>query len=207
MSDLQVRNVAAACKDQLKTLSRLPVEGWGDLVTIERAEQETWDKFVTATVAAVKSLSAHPDLDAAVAFIANIRRKPCCSPSLVWTDISPENIIVDQKGCFAGIVDLESVMALEPAATRGYLLARYARTRFGAIFKEALQDWANSPALDLVYAVIRGLRLLPHQATPLPSGLARDSLDVVLPGLNIAAQSLAMLAASNGGGYFERDQW
>jgi aminoglycoside phosphotransferase (APT) family kinase protein len=194
LSDLQVRRVAEACVEQLRILSNLPADGWGDLVSSTRANQSSWAQFVASTAAAVEPIRMGPQLARATHFLRRISRNTADRSSLAWTDLSPENIIVDRAGRFTGIVDLESVMALEPAATRGYLSARYTGTRFGALFQEALDSWVGGSLLDPVYAVIRGLRLLPYQGTLLPGGHARDPLDVLLPGLEEAARTLVLRA-------------
>lgn len=186
LSDAELESIAKSVARELFILASFPVAGWGDLVSPDRAGADDWPTFIYEVTSANFGASWPawlPEALSALRRIAATRIEPVCA-TLVWTDISPDNIIVSEAGAFVGLVDFESVMALEREALLGYLDARYHGTRFQRCFAEALTPWNGSPRLTALYAVIRALRMLPYQNEPLLAGGARDPLDKLLPGLD-----------------------
>jgi len=192
LSSSQLETVANAVYQQLSILASLDVSGWGDMDSAACATFESWHAFVFSTTDG-QGFSNLPgwlvDATETLRFIAGTRMAPPRS-TLVWTDISPENIIVDGKGHFVGLIDFESVMALEPGATLGYLDARYRSTRFHRIFESSFPVDQATPHARSIYALIRALRILPHRWKPLLNGGVRDPLHIVLPGLEEACKDL-----------------
>lgn len=188
----QLERIANAVYQQLAILGRLDVSGWGDMESATCATSESWRDFVLSTTDGQR-FSNLPgwlvDATETLRFIAKTRMALPRS-TLAWTDMSPENIIVDAEGHFVGLIDFESVMALEPGATLGYLDARYRSTRFHSIFASAFSVDEATPHIRSIYALIRALRILPHRWKPLPTGARRDPLHIFLPGLEEACKEL-----------------
>lgn len=194
----ELERVAQAVFEQLTILASLEVSGWGDMKSAVCADCDTWRAFVFSLNLSQLYPNAPSWLVKAtdkLRWIAETRVAPLRS-TLVWTDLSPENIIVNEKGHFIGLIDLESVMALEPDATYGYLDARYRFTRFHQFFTSPFLIGAKSQDLRSIYALIRALRILPHRLEPLPAGGVRDPLHIFLPGLEEACKNVLNLGRS-----------
>lgn len=193
LSDAELDELAKSVAAELFILACIPVSGWGELVSVDRAGADDWPTFLHEVTSANFGASRPawlPEALSALRRIAATRIEPVRA-TLVWTDISPDNIIVNEAGGFVGLIDFESVMALEREALPGYLDARYHGTRFQRCFADALTLWHGSPELIALYAVIRALRMLPYQNEPLLAGGARDPLDKLLPGLDQACHTVA----------------
>lgn len=190
LTDVQLEKIAGSVSEQLALLASLDVTGWGDMDSATSAIFGNWQAFVASTIDG-QQFSNEPDwlIDAidSLRSIAGTRVMPSRS-TLVWTDISPENIIVDADGCFAGLIDFESVMALEPVAALGYLDARYHSTRFHRFFESSIFKGKECECLRSIYTIIRALRILPHIRKPLLTGGVRDPIHIMLPGLKDACK-------------------
>ncbi len=194
LSDAELERICALLLEQLALVSRLSVDGFGELRNAERARSLGWKDFIGGVVAAPIATSV-PDrhrLERARAALLAVseRRHATIVPCLVWTDISPENVIVDEKGQFAGLIDFEGAMVLEREATLGYLEARYQGTRFHRTCRSLTTLAEERRGLPALYAVVRALRLQPYLERALPTGEARDRLDEFLPGLRTACEEL-----------------
>jgi aminoglycoside phosphotransferase (APT) family kinase protein len=189
-----LERICAQMAAQLAILSTLPVDGFGDLIGVDRAAQPRWQDFVETVVAApVSAVSTDRALlEEARAAMESLKeaRADDVARSLVWTDISPENIIVDSDDRFAGLIDFEGTMALEPEATLGYLEARYCGTPFHRACRALMPVAPERRRLPSFYAVVRALRLQPYLQMELPAGGRREPLDKFLPGLEDACRQV-----------------
>lgn len=181
--------IAGAVFDQLSAMADLPVKGFGELASADRASSETWMIFIESSfregLQAIQrdSTLSIVDVEKLLFVERHLASIPACTKSgLAWGDVSPENIIVDKHGAFAGLVDFEGTLASEFALNVGYLWARYAGTKFCS---HLLPNWQPSPEESMraaLYAVVRALRILRNGRGPLPLGRRRDPIDEVLPG-------------------------
>ncbi|APA86031.2 aminoglycoside phosphotransferase family protein [Paraburkholderia sprentiae WSM5005] len=181
--------IAGSVFDQLSAMAALPVKGFGELTSADTASSKTWTIFIESTfregLEAIQRDSILPiaDIEKLEFVEQHLSSIPACNKSgLAWGDVSPENIIVDERGAFAGLVDFEGTLGSEFALNIGYLWARYAGTKFCS---HLLPNWQPSPEENMraaLYAVVRALRILRNGRAPLPLGRRRDPIDEVLPG-------------------------
>ncbi|QTC88392.1 phosphotransferase family protein [Brevundimonas pondensis] len=121
--------LASNVSEQLALLSGLTVENFGDLISPVRAEHSTLRHLVRAT--AKRAVEARGELPSSLREVAGrmLNWKPhpnaAARAQLIWGDISPEHIIVDQCDRLAGLIDFEGVFVAHRAATLGFLQARY----------------------------------------------------------------------------------
>jgi hypothetical protein len=113
-------------------------------------------------------------------------------PSLLWGDLSEENIIV-RDGELAGLVDFEGVLSGDWLVGPGFYWAHSGDTPF---FNMLWSKWPlsrQSNAIERLWlgAILRGLRIAPYAATSLPTGEPRTPLPEFLPMLSTAALRLA----------------
>ena len=194
ISMTELERVCLQMSEQLKILSELSVEGYGELLDAKHAGHTSWCDFIAEVVAApISAVSTDRTLlvEARTA-LQSLTKRPAADVmrSLVWTDISPENIIVDADNRFAGLIDFEGTMALEPEATLGYLEARYYETPFHLLCRKVMPIESDRRYLPAFYAVVRALRLQPYLPGALPAGGSRDPLDKFLPGLEYACRQV-----------------
>jgi aminoglycoside phosphotransferase (APT) family kinase protein len=207
MNEAGLERVCGRMMAQLALLASLPVNGFGDLTDGRAARHGTWAHFIREVLdPPLAPIADKPALrqarDVLKTFAAQ-RAEPG-PPVLVWTDISPENVIVGNDGEFAGLIDFEGVMALEPAATLGYLQARYENTRFAGICDALMPAAARDTALAAIYTLVRALRVQPYLGLNLPAGGKRERLDEFLPGLRTACNYLIQWGARHHAGGQER---
>lgn len=195
VSKRQLEGVCRSLIEQLSLLATLRLEGYGELKAGGRAgASETWPKFVNEVLLNANVSSNNALLHHAVEKVQDAlswATGPAC-PSLAWGDISPENVIVQVENYqMMGLIDFEGMLALEPAASYGYLKARY----FGSRFYEACFDAADLSCFDerllSFYAIVRALRISRFLSDALPTGASRDSLELFLPGLRPSLLTLA----------------
>lgn len=186
LSDQQLDQICVAMNDQLTRLTALPIAGYGDLTGSDVACNPDWKSFIASAAGSSEAVANRPYLAAARAVLLASPPPTRASAALAWTDISPENIIVDDDGDFAGLIDFEGAMALQPEANLGYCLARYRGTRFYDACARAARIAPGDRHWPAFYAVIRGLRILPYIDMEMPAGGTRDRLEDFLPGLEPA---------------------
>jgi aminoglycoside phosphotransferase (APT) family kinase protein len=191
------RQLGALCADvvaQLEQLAELPMNGFGDVLSGQHARSGSWHEFMRDAfergleVARDANVLDRHLLKAFGGIERNLDRfdEPR-QAVLAWGDLSPENIIVDEHGRFVGLIDFEGVVSAEIDLGLGFLQARYAGTAF---YRQMAYNWpakrSEQPRVEL-YVVVRALRLLRHAREPLPTGVARDPIEVALPNLRPAA--------------------
>lgn len=184
---------------EMDVLGQIPIEGFGYLIDAEHGRFGSWISFMHNVFAeGIKTAKSSPllpnELLEAIEVIGTHLERFSYSgpPSLCWGDISPENIILDKKDKFVGLIDFEGVLAVDRQLNHGYLRARYADSKFWLAFN--LQWHANSSlesARSALYVIVRALRILPHVHEPLPTGTKRLPIEKFLPGLpNAIKESL-----------------
>lgn len=100
-------------------------------------------------------------------------------PSLVWGDLSMDNIIVKADGTLSGFIDFECLIAGDPLFGLGHLIAHEQETDFvNRLFR--LYGVCDRQRVDF-YAVMRYCRLLPYSCQKLPNGEERTPIREFLP--------------------------
>jgi Phosphotransferase enzyme family len=96
---------------------------WGEVLADDPVRARTWVEFLSQRVRASAAAASPrvradlPDLDRCVAdFCEEVRSLRVSAPHLVHGDFFPGNVIVDESGAVAGVVDFASLtMAGDPA--------------------------------------------------------------------------------------------
>ena len=193
--------LGALCADivaQLKQLAGLSMTGFGDVLGQYHARSVSWQEFVRdAFDGGIRSARTNDVVDKPLIEALELIRSRLDrfeGPDravLAWGDLSPENVIVDRNRRLVGLVDFEGVVAAEIDLGLGFLRARYGGTAFCAAMT---YNWPlgqiRQPGVAL-YVLVRALRLLRHGREPLPTGLARDPVEVFLPNLRSAVTEVS----------------
>jgi aminoglycoside phosphotransferase (APT) family kinase protein len=96
---------------------------WGEVLADDPVRARSWAEFLCQRVRASAAAASPgvradlPDLDRSVAdFREEVQRLPVMPPQLVHGDFFPGNVIVDESGAVAGVIDFASLtMAGDPA--------------------------------------------------------------------------------------------
>ncbi len=200
MSQEQRLRVARQLLAALRLLFTVPIEGWGELVTGRRARDDSWEQllaraFEEGLATAQRSQTLEAGL---IRALLDLRGSLAALPppqggGLVWADVSPENVLVDEVGNLTGVLDFESCVGGASCANLGYCLASH----FGTGFYESLRDAEEVEESSVfashteLYAVIRALLIAQFAAPgPMPGGLPRKPVEEFLPGFRPATENL-----------------
>jgi len=194
----QLTLIARELVEFLKSFTRLPVAGFGELESATKARYRTWREFLETSLA--ESLTAPGgnqwDQETVKIFKAAVELAASAAPEqkpvLAWGDISPENIVLDDQDRIAGMLDFEGTLAADFSLTIGYCQARFLNTPF---FESLWRAWpknerGSSDQTLQILALLRGLRLARFAGSPLPTGQARKPLGQILPGFPEALNRL-----------------
>ncbi|MBU9224075.1 phosphotransferase family protein [Burkholderia multivorans] len=198
------RNVLAQdLARHLYRLHELEFDGAGELATGWTARDASWASFVSDSMSAgLLAVRRRQLLEPTVADeIERVMRAgppalPCVTGRLVWGDINFGNILVEDDGSIAGLIDFEGCLSGDPMATLGYAAAVHGTDPF---FVRLAQAWPltlteEQTALVDWYALLRALRLAPYVHLPLPTGRPRDPLISIVPGMIPALRRLAAIS-------------
>ena len=187
--------------EQLGHLTKVDFCGYGEVIDGCQASSNTWEEFIEATVrdgiaAATKlSLLSTPSIAAVGQLSDQIPEiLTSVSPRLVWADCSLGNILVDENGRLAGLIDFEGVISGDGLLTLGYCQSLCDRQE---LFTDLVRAWPTPFGPEVwrridLYAVVRALRNAPFYSNPsLPAGACRSPLQTVYPGLEPAIRRLS----------------
>jgi aminoglycoside phosphotransferase (APT) family kinase protein len=185
---------------QFDRLLQVEFAGYGDVIDGRRAGSATWAGFIEAAirdgVAAVKNMALLPS--SSTAALGRLAEQipeilVAVPPRLVWADVSPGNVLVNDDGRLEGLIDFEGVLSGDGLLALGYCQSLFDR-------RELLMDLAHAWSTPLgpaewrridLYAVVRALRNAPFYVHPLlPTGGRRSPLPMVYPGLEPAIRRL-----------------
>jgi len=186
--------------DQIHRLSAIRVVGFGDLEEAKRGRYDSWNAFLQRSLEeGIEAAERHgtisgPLLSDAVIILEHLDSLQVpCTPGVLWGDMSPRNILVDENNQLVGLLDFEGALAGDVVLNLGYCFAEYCFSDFyGAILKA----WPNRGSEELattieLCAVVRGMRLVKHAHKGyLPAGEARTPVEDYLPGFVTAATNL-----------------
>ena len=200
LSEPRRADLCVQIKEALEALHSLDIDGWGELVTSTSARDTSWSELASRALdvglsASRRSGALSSDLLADLARVRD-RLDRFAAPTrggLVWADVKPDNILVNERGDLAGLLDFESCIGGELCANLGYCFASHAGTSF---FEALSRAWApapgEEPARPELYAVVRAMLIAQFAAKedPLPGGLRRRTVEDFLPGLRPAVERL-----------------
>ncbi len=182
----------------LQGLARLPVAGYGDLLSASRASFHTRSEFFAAAISDCQSAltRGHPDRETLIRLSSLLQKAGAAmtpeQPVLAWGDVSPENILLDPADRIVGVIDFEGTLAGDFSLTLGYAYARFFQTPFFEALSDVWPKNGHPPAGDhiKIYAALRALRLAPFATGPMPTGHPRTPLRQVLPGLQYLLEEI-----------------
>lgn len=184
----EIDAMAGQLIDFIKDLSRLEINGFGDLICAEAAQFMECRKFIAESFALDYEFLKNNQIIPAswCAGLYSVQKsledfRFPDTPSLAWGDLSPENIIVDKENNIAGFIDLESMVSCEPLLTLGFFSARYWCTAFDKALKILWMNEYDMRRMHL-YSVLRTVRILKYAQYPLPTGVIRTPIEILLPG-------------------------
>jgi aminoglycoside phosphotransferase (APT) family kinase protein len=186
----------------LHQLQYLTFEGAGDLISSISAHDIAWNLFVDqAMLTGLASIKDHGLLEVplirAIDDVVSRGKRGSASATqrLIWGDINFNNILVDEHGRVAGLIDFEGCLSGDPLATLGYAAAFHGTESFFAQLRSAWPDDLSKDQDDLIawYTLLRAARLAKYAHLPLPTGRARDPLIQIVPGIIPALQRLTAI--------------
>jgi aminoglycoside phosphotransferase (APT) family kinase protein len=100
-------------------------------------------------------------------------------PMLAWSELSMDNIIVDERVRLVGFVDFEGLMGADMNLGVGYLQAHENDSDFAMRLMKMMPELEEEKVE--FYAMMRYLRILPNTHLPLPNGTKRENLNEYMP--------------------------
>ena len=193
------RSIATQLIEHIYKLNTIPVEGFGELITATQAHNKSWIGFLHKSLVegldvARQHSTLSPDLIVNVGIILdhldNLRLPS--DGGLVWGDVSPANVIVNENDQVAGLIDFEGALGGDVALNLGYCFAGYYPSGF---YEAVLAGWPETITQELLlrielYAVVRGMRIAKYAHKSLPGGKSRIPVEEFLPGFASAATRL-----------------
>ena len=167
--------------DNYNKICKIEASGFGRMTGYDKWSHTTWADFLNETIDIGYEVLKRDNRTVACDYVEDMRNSlsDCChfKKSLVWSDFCKENIIVTHDHHLAGFVDIEGLIAGDPALGLGYLKAHDETD-----FPERIIEMGNydSDRTDF-YAVHRYLGLLPYQEQALPNGAERTPIEFFLP--------------------------
>lgn len=195
----KMRGIATALVENLEIMSRLPVRGFGGLVTHDLADDaDPWEFVRRSLAGGIENAERNGVVDRANA--ERLQRVLECSRrdvehfngALAWGDLAPTNILLDGEDRLAGLVDFESSFALDGALSAGYFFAMDP----GHPLLSAVLDAANAAGFGFedaklkLCAVLRAARMAKFAHRSLPMGLPQRPIADLLPGAMQALEQL-----------------
>lgn len=194
------RRVTHQLGEFLFSLGSLRVAGYGELVDSQTGRYDSWAGFIETSLSeGIANAARHGSLPSEVirqvdSIQAGLKYfDPPERPTLAWGDILTNNLLIDDEGCLAGVVDFEGTLAAEHSLNLGYCRAAYGLS--AQLSRYLMEGSEGKLELDLdrlnLYTVLRGVRVARFAHLPLPTGHRRRSVLALFPGVRPAAQALA----------------
>lgn len=174
------------CRDiviHYKKISGILETGFGQVTGYQTYAHTSWNDFLSEAIAGAatvfKTQGNKEKIQLCCGLSAYAKRLPTIAPSLVWGDLSTDNIIVKPDGTLVGFIDFEGLIAGDPLFGLGHLIAHEQETDFvNRLFR--LYGVDDRQRVDF-YAVLRYCRLLPYGSQKLPNGAERMPIEQFLP--------------------------
>lgn len=167
--------------DNYNKICKIETSGFGRITGYEKCTHTTWSDFINETVDTGYDVLKRDNRTIACDYVEDMRNSlnGYCNfkKSLVWSDFCQENIIVTHDHHLAGFVDIEGLIAGDPALGIGYLKA-HDETDFA---KRIIEIGNYDSDRTDFYSVLRYLDLLPYQEQALPNGAERTPIEDFLP--------------------------
>jgi aminoglycoside phosphotransferase (APT) family kinase protein len=202
LTTTEINTIAAQIMHNLLNFSKLPVQGFGFLLTGEEIFSN-WNNFLLQSIqrgAAYLPLMNefdNPTIDLLLAFATKQTDLISTSATaLVWSDFSPGNIIIHNKS-LAGLVDFEGCISGDATLALGYLFAIEGHSSF---FESMLLQFKKHFVITheqiVFYTIIRLFRLSKYFNVAFPTGIHRDPLKLYFKGIPVAIEYIRSLKAT-----------
>jgi aminoglycoside phosphotransferase (APT) family kinase protein len=202
LASLGAMDLSNFCRELAGCLYQLQDIGFsefGDLRDARNGSSVSWDSFVRESFSeGLSAITQHHLLDDAT--VGDLRAiAPCFDmvvapqqSEFVWGDINSQNILVDDAGRLAGLIDFEGVLAGDSLATMGYCYAAHGnQTWFASLMRMCVEPLDRHQMRRIfIYAILRTMRVARFAHRPLPTGLARAPLSEVFPGFRLSISEL-----------------
>lgn len=160
-------------------ISEIQNKQYGKIEGFDRFSDTSWTTFIMHAIEDAQKIAELQRDDEMAACCGRMKdyasRMPEPLPSLIWSDFSGDNIIVDENGRLSGFIDFEGLLSGDPTLGLGYLAAHEKNRKLVSTIMDAFQESYDRELIDF-YSLIRWCRLLPYQDMPLPNGEERQSL-------------------------------
>lgn len=174
------------CRDVVihyKKISAILETGFGQVIGYRTYAHTSWNDFLSEAIAGAvtvfKAQGNKEKIQLCRSLSAYAKKLPTMASSLVWGDISTDNIIVKSDGALVGFIDFEGLIAGDPLFGLGHLIAHEQETDFvNRLFR--LYGVSDRRRVDF-YAVLRYCRLLPYGSQKLPNGAERMPIEQFIP--------------------------
>ncbi|GAA4033334.1 hypothetical protein GCM10022409_17050 [Hymenobacter glaciei] len=172
--------------------------GFGALIDSSTGANDNWTAFLNNNIKeGIKNISnlniSTNKITKVIEFLHEIKfilTQRRTSPMFLWSDISPENIIIN-KNKLSGFIDFDAVMSGDIAMEAGYLYAREMNSVFcDKLLNKYIKLGAVSFEIIQFYSIIRLLRISKYLSQPLPNGKPRDNPRDIFPGSFASIDSL-----------------
>ena len=192
--------MASRLTQLMYNLNALSAEGYGDLITATEARNYSWRAFLRRSlkegIEGTRGTSALSKqlIDDVEVILENFHTIELpAQGGLLWGDVSPANVLIDENYQLAGLLDFEGALVGDVALNLGYCFAGHYPSDYYQAIRSAWPETVTeelSLRIDL-YAVVRGMRFAKYSHKPnLPAGQNKALIEEYLPGLKTAASKL-----------------
>ena len=124
LTQIEIERIFKQVAAQLLILESMKVSGYGELNDEVSGRYSDWRQWIRSDLAAAIPALSQLKFPMPISRIAEYidMAAPPLMPCLSWGDLCCDNIIVDDRNNFVGLVDFEGVLAAEPMLVRGYFL-------------------------------------------------------------------------------------
>ncbi len=191
ISPTQLLAVSRELVEAIDVMACIRKEGFGEIVAKNRANSRSWQEFVEGSFKSALSRQSK------ITFCSKAELNKLeqlfrefdevwwkVEPSLVFSDLRPENIILSPSQKLAAIIDFEGVLSGDPLLSLGYCYASSADDLFFTAMQQSWKEKYGTIDRNLLdtYAMLRIMRIVEYIDKPLPAGEKREPFDRSFPG-------------------------
>jgi aminoglycoside phosphotransferase (APT) family kinase protein len=201
LSSCSLQRLCEQVVENLVMLRQLRFSGVGELMNGENARSHSWRQFVKKSfLEGLQSLRDNRlvgdrllrNTERLQHRIDEILLDDLAGSTLTYADLGPDNIIVDDDGKLAGLIDFEGTLVGDSVLALGYCYSAYGDDPFVEHIASAWPETLEPDAWRRIYlyAILRPLRVGKYAHMPLPTGEPRKPLTEVFPGFEPSLNKL-----------------
>ena len=186
-SDLKKRLIDKIVFNLVK-IAEIRTYGFGKIIKDNHAEFQSWDQFLEKSIASGSShLNRLPNVNQ-IKLLNYLRKQKKdihgVEKRLVWADLSLDNVIYNSIEDQVHFIDFESLISGDIHLCFGYLFAKEGESDFYlSLIERAKQVFNLSVDRIKFYTLIKMMRILPRLDKDLPTGIPRDPMFKIFPGI------------------------